>query len=224
MKSNYKLLTLIFALITLSFLGCKEDGLFGSGGDGDVVPRGEECNSDVECVVGADCNNGYCQCRDTTAQLRPGFCILRQYPNTFVTFDKHPEWVDTTMISFSEEPFDTDWSNVRGEGTSLGGHHIYFRRDSGMTWGSAGRLFRPDDPSVNADSIWITPIHTGRFSGSAFFNDGDWRCTKVFMGRFTDRDTIKGRLVFVGCRGGENTPLPDEVTNPTHEMTWVRLH
>jgi hypothetical protein len=224
MKSNYKLFALIFALITLSFLGCKEDGLFGSGGDGDVVPRGEECGSTLDCatVTGARCNNGYCQCPDTTAQLRPGFCIRRELPNTFVTFDKHPEWVDTTMISFNEEPFDTDWTTITGDGKQLGGQHLY--NTTRGTWGSAGRLFRPDDPSVNADSIWITPIHTGRFSGSAFFNDGDWRCTKVFMGRFTDRDTIKGRLVFVGCRGGENTPLPDEVTNPTHEMTWVRLH
>jgi hypothetical protein len=215
MKSNYKLLALIFALITLSFLGCKK-------GDGDVVPRGEECRNQLGCMTSANCNNGYCECPDTTAQLRPGFCIRRGLPNTFVTFDQHPEWVDTTMISFNDEPFETDWTTIPGDGVQLWGQHLYYSNSG--NFGTVGRLFRPEDPSVKADSIWIMPIVTGMFGHSAYFNDFDWQCYKVFAGRFTDRDTIKGRMIFRGCRGGENTPLPDEVTNPTHEMTWVRLH
>ncbi len=222
MKGAGTSILLIIAFLVLSLSGC-QDGLFGGRGENeDVQPRGTECRSSYQCKTGASCNNGYCECPDTMSQLRPGFCIRRELPNTFVTFDQHPEWVDTTMISFNKDPFETDWSTVSDDRVALDGEQVYYSNRG--TWGTVGRLFRPENTEVAADSIWIMPIETGNVRNSAYFNNLEWRCTKVFAGRFVDRDTIKGRMIFLGCVGPENSPLPDEVQNPTHEMTWVRLH
>jgi hypothetical protein len=221
MKNSINLLWLLSLPLLLFAYGCGENGLFG-GGEDPVVPMGEECSGNGSCLFAAVCDNGYCVCPDTTRQIQPGFCWERVAPAMFVTYDAHPDWVDTTVIGIDVEPFDVDWSAVGEFGTQIWGQTIqFYPRFSG---GSIGRLWPPEDPGVGADSIWIMPIKVGRNGwDQAYFNDFDWRCTKVFMGRFINRDTIVGKLNFIGCGGPRETPMPAEVANPTHEMTWIRL-
>ena len=222
MKPKYQTLWILLLPILLLAYGCGENGLFGGGGD-PAVPMGEQCDNGIGfCITGASCFNGYCECPDTSKQIRPGFCWERVAPAMFVTYDAHPEWVDTTIIAIDIEPFEVDWATAGRFGTQLTGRTIQF--NTRLSDGTMGRLFPPQDPRGGADSIRINPIKVGDTGFSwASFNDGDWFCTKAFLGRFINRDTIVGKLHFIGCGGPRETPMPEEVANPTHEMTWVRL-
>lgn len=216
------IISLLIVLVTIFLCaGCGENGIFGNGDNDDVIPMGEECRGrgELGCATGAACNNGYCECPDTSAQLRPGWCIRQEEPNKFLTTSKHPEWVDTTIISFDVDPFDVEWSEVSGERYFLRGRHMWY--DNSYYRSSLGHVFRPGEPGTDPDSIWIYPIASNRFQSPVTAFE-DWRCQRIFTGRFIGRDTIVGMLRFLSCTPGE-TPRPEEVVNPTHEMMWVRL-
>jgi hypothetical protein len=207
-------LLVVFVAIFLC-AGCGENGIFGNGGN---VPSNEQCIG-VSCSTGAECDTGRCECPDTSSQIRPGWCIPHDESNIFLTVDYHPEWVDTTMISFRVDPFDIDWSEVSGERYFSRGRIMYY--DNAGIWSGLGHVFRPEVPGADPDSIWIYPVASDRFQSPVTAFD-DWRCQRIFTGRFIGRDTIVGMLRFLSCTPGD-TPIPEQVLNPTHEMMWVRL-
>lgn len=216
-----------WAIIAVLCSGCGENGLFGSSDDDDVIIYGNlNCPSgslDGWCLGGSDCVDGACQCPDSNKVIRPGFCWSRISPAMFVTYDAHPDWVDTTIVAFDTDPYDLYFEELGPIGVELTGQIRQFSRGQHLG-GGVGRLW-PEESSefdVPARVVIYSITLSNSTNERAKFNDGRVACYKTFRGDFVHRDTIRGLLHFTACSGDESS-FPEEVTNPSHEMTWIRL-
>lgn len=217
-----KVIPVLFWLaLPLLFASCGEDGLFGSGGE-EITPTGEECGRNIRpgCATGARCENGYCLCPDTSAQIGPGWCIPNYSDHMFVTYDVVDGILDTAIISFDEDPYEVDWSNINSAFYSLNGN--YRIKNNALIIGSIGALLPPRNANNRTDSIDIVPLYHPADRFVREFEPGGWVCQKTFTGRFIDRDTIRGQMEYLFCRRDSITPKPPEA-EVTYPMTWVRL-
>lgn len=214
--------TLKFILITLLLLmvgcnGCEDDGI--------PTPMGEECIGNA-CMGVALCNNGYCECPNTTQQLAPGFCI-QDYEGaaTFVTYDVHEGLLDTTILTFVEEPFDLTWE-VGDPVLKTANGTTYNRNPYALTIGRETLIalyLWPGDLVTPVDSIVILQVYDKSNNQHGHWA-GEWVCrSKQFRGRFVDRDHIVGEIVLALCDTEGNTPRPVEIQETTrYPVTYTR--
>jgi hypothetical protein len=218
-SSHLYLVWVFFALVLLPLTGCRDDDdpVFGDI-TGSALCRNAKAGG---CTGEAVCVDGRCECLDQSNQLAPGFCVQNDFPNTFVTVDTTLGCIDTTLVSFMDDPFDLFWPN--GVQHQQLRSYVYNRDpNSTLPGGLAITVLRPDDTDIGVDSVYITRI-LGT-DGDNRCSIANWRCQNSFFGAFVGRDTIRGVLQFIGCddrNSGESIP---EAFTKTYPMTFVRVN
>lgn len=214
-----KLLIFIFLLFTVGCNGCEDD-------DGIGVPMGEECIGSG-CMGVALCNNGYCECPDTTQQLASGFCLQgNEGVATFVTYDVHEGILDTTIITLVEEPFTLTWQEGDPTFRQAPGK-TYNRHPDAITIGQQSSVMTfkwPGDFTTPVDSVFIYDIYD-KSNNQYFYRSGEWICrSKHFAGKFIDQDHIVGEVYLTLCETDGNTSRPVEIQETTsYPVTYTRL-
>ncbi|SER21318.1 hypothetical protein [Neolewinella agarilytica] len=208
------LLSLLPCLMLIGCDGCDEDI---------ITPRGEECYN--VCKGVAECQNGYCECPNQEAQLAPGFCIQNSEAINFISYDQYPGLMDTLIMSLLEEPFDLTWQNGDPR-LKDGAGKMYNRDPDALSIGSSQSVITyvfPGDFTTPVDSVWIYDLFD-KSNNQYSFRAGEWHCRgKTFVGRFVDRNTIKGEIFLNLCSTNGSTPMPIEIQPETrYPVTFKR--
>ncbi|NJC24591.1 hypothetical protein [Neolewinella antarctica] len=131
-----------------------------------------------------------------------------------MTYDQIPGIVDTTVIELDVEPFAHTWKTGDPYDRTITGK-VYNRDPWAVNIFSQqiGIIPYPNRANVAVDSIVITRVLDAASTayGALFVSDG-WVCVKTFIGRFVDKNTIKGQLYLDACRPTEEgESMPDNI-------------
>lgn len=205
---NLYLAAILLSCCLIGCNGCEDDEV--------ALPMGEECRSSNSGCKGVQlCDNGYCLCPDENRQLARGFCIQQEEDDgvIFVTYDQYPGLLDTMIIHLEEEPFDLTWAPGDPSQKALRGS-VYNRNPYAITIGTGYPVincFWPGDLTTPVDSVWIFNTFDTNNDTNRYRRE-EWVCrSKIFRGRFTDRDHIEGEIFVNLCGTRGTTPRPIEM-------------
>lgn len=221
---------LLFLLVLLLAIGCRDDD--------DTTPQPQpvqtatECNSSCNGVGRCDELNR-CYCPEGVRSIAPGFCIQSADRVIFVSYDTVRGLIDTMIMELDVEPFEEVW--VEGESAFKPGFgKVYARNPYARTLGNTGPAITyvwdgPRTPRP-VDSVWISGIYSEAAGASLLaqsrhmYNE-DWNCSyRIFVGRFTDYNTITGDIELTFCRSVVDNPVPDTLPRSIlYPITWHRL-
>jgi len=213
---------ILFVLFSISLVGC-------NGCDDEQLrpTEGDECLSN-HCPGIADCDNGFCLCPEGAISIARGFCVQDTDGANFVTYDRYPNLLDTTIVHFDEEPFDMVWRNGDPINHVISG--ATYNRSSltiNTVLSSIGVLVYPGDPAIPVDTVVIDNIYDKRSIIPGGYRQDGWQCRGViFIGRFIDRNTIKGEISVNLCESETETELPENLQNfaaGSFPVTYHRL-
>lgn len=194
----------------------------------DPNPTGTECQFGNFCPGAAECDDGFCNCPEESGQLARGFCIQGTEGVVFASFDVYPGMMDTTVLHFDEEPFSTLWEDGDPFNKLVSGKS-YNRNPDAVSSGSIAiaTFVYPGDPTIPVDSVLIIETYDNRNQpyGPYYFPDTEWQCRgATFVGKFIDRNTLKGELLVGPCETTDGSPRPDFLMNDGEGFFPVTYH
>lgn len=220
----FKLLFIVLFLLGLTFAtGCKNTT------DSVPIPRGEECTPGA-CGRGPqECINGYCHCEEGTPQLARGFCINSDngFGNEFVTYDQYDDMLDTMVIAFDRDPYETEW--VNGDNRIKWVPSYAYNRNLGLEnpGGSSMMLVYSDDPENQIGLVKMFNLYD-KGTERSVVRSGSYYCVIEFNGYFVDRNTIQGNIHVWSCPVDDDDleePRPADLPNvgDLFPVTFTRL-
>jgi hypothetical protein len=208
--NHLSILLLVFALTLGSSCQNKTEEI--------VAPMGEECRR-VQCTrTVQNCINGYCHCIEGTRQLARGFCINseRGFGYEFATYDQYEDMLDTMVIAFDREPFDTRW--VIGDNTWKWIPSYAYNRNLGLENPGGSEMLLVYSGDFFGNQIGLVKLFN-LYNGNniaSVIRKGQHYCKFDFNGRFVDRNTIEGNISVYSCPTDDDdlaSPRPANLPN-----------
>lgn len=201
--------TLYYSLFVALFIclgsGCEPEEPLGE-------PMGTEC---VGHCLGPStiCINGTCGCEDPALEIAPGFCVQRAggYNYAFVSYDQHPNIIDTMILGFQEDPYLETWQTGDSRLRVLGAW-AYGREPSSIPSSNVfAAMLYSGDFNQHVDTIKVTSLLNE--NNRNFYRVGEWVVKTDFAARFVDANTIVGdaRIYSVKNRNNPDAPRPENL-------------